>query len=311
MSTTVCVAPIIAALQGSEDILGRNRIWRPKNPNQARIVELLKKRDELKVFFKKVAEGGIEHKELRYWVDWIAANLNKILVEEGFDIQLEDFGRNEFGVVSILDVLVEWLMKGEEDQILVRDVAYPAVRMNAHGKDEETGKFMTLCNFFTSRYHRHPIGELYTKSGDRVYMSLASTNFPLEGFELYNKIEGIRSDLQPAPSMWEGMIFPMVDINDQPDISWLVGMQTTDKDENDWEISQALQQTKFKMNQFGARVKSAVAMGFRSLSMDHPQWLMIDRPFYLWIERDGVSFPVVGMYVDYSDWKDPGNLQDM
>ena len=75
-------------------------------------------------------------------------------------------------------------------------------------------------------------------------------------------------------------------------------------------ISQALQQTKFKMNQFGARVKSAVAIAV-SRAMSREVGLDIDQPFYLWIERDGVTVPVMYAYLDQEDWKDPGNLSEM
>ena len=300
----------MAALVGAEDILGKDKVWHPQNKNQERIVELLKLRDQLNVFFQKTAEGGLGHKELRYWVDWVAATLNKILKEEGFNIQLKDFKPGEFGVVAILDVLVEWLIKGNEDQILVGDVTYPAVRMDYSGQVD--GRYTQLVEVFGSPHHPNPVGMLCTKTGDRVYMTIAGVSSPPEGFALCDAIEQIRSGMLTASGRWAGMLFPMVDINDQPDISWLIGMNTTDQHGKHAEISQALQQTKFKMNQFGARVKSAVAIGITITAVrKEPQWLVIDKPFYLWIERDGVSFPVVGMYVDYSDWKDPGNLQSM
>ncbi len=314
MSTTVCVAPIMAALVGTEDILGVGRLWKPQNQNQERIVELLKLRDQLNVFFQKTAEGELGHKELRYWVDWVAENLNKILREEGFGIQLKDFKKGEFGVVSILDVLVEWLIKGQEDEIIADGVVYPAVRMGATGRVD--GQYTQLVEVFESSRHPHPVGMLRTKTGDKVYVTVAEkkghAEWPPKDFALYLAIEYIRRDLNTSPGEWAGMIFPMVDINDRPDISWLIGMNTIDQQGNYAEVSQALQQTKFKMNQYGARVKSAVAIGVTITAVRHkPQWLIIDEPFYLWIERDGVSFPIVGMYVDPSDWKDPGDLHNM
>ena len=312
MSTTVCVPPIIAAFVGAENVLGPSRVWRPENPDQEELIELLKSRDELKIFFEKMAEGGVGHKELRYWVDWIANNLNKILNKEGFDIQLEDFKEGEFGIVSILDVLVEWMTKGKEDTILVGNVSFPAVKMDYSG--EVDGKYMQLVEVFTSPHHPHPVGMLDTKSGDKVFMSVAGVSSAPEGFGLYHNLEEIRTSLQADWGEWAGMIFPMVDLNDKPDISWLLGMNTIDKHGNYAEISQALQQTKFKMNQFGARTKSSVAIGFSLSAMrdkPEPEWLTIDRPFYLWKERKGISFPIVGMYVDCADWKDPGNLADM
>jgi hypothetical protein len=313
MSTTVCVAPIMAALAGTGDILGEGRLWRPQNRSQERILELLKMRSSLDSFFDKEAEGEVGHRELRYWVDWVAERLNRILREEGFSIQLEDFKEGEFGVVSILDVLVEWFVQGGEDKIFVGDVAYPAVRMNSEGMVD--GQHMSLVEVMQSFNHPEPIGMMHTKSGDRVYMakSRASSSSP-RGFDLYTRVGGIQDGISTRIGGWAGMIFPMVDINDQPDISWLKGLWTTTDDHAKAEISQAFQQTKFKMNQFGARVKSAVAISamlMTAMPPEDPPWLVIDEPFYLWIERPGVPFPVVAMHVDYSDWKDPGDLANM
>jgi hypothetical protein len=33
--------------------------------------------------------------------------------------------------------------------------------------------------------------------------------------------------------------------------------------------------------------------------------LEINRPFYLWIMRPGMSIPLFAAYIDYEDWKQP------
>ena len=301
MSKTMVVAPIMGAIVGTEEILGKNRKWNAVNDTQ---------REFLNKYFATRAElSGYSKEELRHWVSWVAEELNKILKEEGFDIQLQDFEPNEFGVVSILDVLVEWLVKGTEDHLVFKGTEYPAVRME--NTAEVDNEYKVLFESLTSTQHPLcPIALVHTQSGDKVYMTVADR--AAEGFDLTNRINEIRTTLQRGEH-YDYLKFPMVDLNQQVDIAWLMGMNTTDENTgNPAIISQALQQTKFKMNQFGARVKSAVAIGVVITSVPPPpRGLEIDRPFFLWIEREGITVPVMYAYLDQEDWKDPGNLSEM
>ena len=109
MSSTMVVQPIVAALVKSEDILGKNRTWDAVNDVQQKF---------LKDFFSRRKElSGFPEKELKCWASWVAAELNAILKKERFDIKLEDFAEDEFGVVSILDVLAEWLKEGMKTKL--------------------------------------------------------------------------------------------------------------------------------------------------------------------------------------------------
>ena len=287
MSKTIVMSPINGVLGKSEDILGKDRLWNPVNNEQYHfLTDFFSKRDHLR---------GFSEKEFRNWVSRIASELNEVLRREGFDIQLQDFQDGEFGIVSILDVLVEWLVRGMKTEIYVNDTEYPAVRLEN-----------TAFEPYTSFGHRHPIAMLYTKSGDKVYMTIADR--PYRDFGLIDRINGIRGDLRRA-SRYDYLKFPMVNLNHQVDISWLKGMWTIDANSGQRaEISQALQQVKFKMNETGARVKSAVAIGVRFVSALSNQPLVIDKPFFLWIEREGMSTPIIYAYIDQEDWKDPGNL---
>ena len=92
------------------------------------------------------------------------------------------------------------------------------------------------------------------------------------------------------------------------DISWLQGLNTTDQKNLPWNISQAMQQTKFKMNCQGARVKSAVAIAVRMCASVMPNIYTIDKPFLLWIEREGLDIPIMYAYLDKDTWKNPWSL---
>lgn len=298
-SHSMVMSPIERALVESERILGKNRQWNAVNGEQRQLLNFYAF-DELSRFSEK---------ELRAWADWNADKLNKILRDENFQIQLQPFKPGEFGVVSILDVLVNWLVKGRVDKLLVGGRNVPAVKMNPMMETED-GRGVSMWQACASSQHNNPIARVNTKTGDKVYMTVADREY--QDFALIGRIEEIRSDVQPSSyEHYDWLKFPMVDLNHQPNISWLLNMWTTLDSGNRAFISQALQQTKFKMNEHGARVKSAVAISVMITSVWRELGLEIDAPFFLWIERDGLSFPVMYAYIDVEDMKNPGDLTSM
>ncbi len=96
----------------------------------------------------------------------------------------------------------------------------------------------------------------------------------------------------------------MVDLVQEVELGWLVGMHTDDGGAP-YVVTYGAQQTKFRMDTRGARVESAAVAGVRFLSAT-PTDLVIDRPFFCWIERDGVRTPIMAAYVDQEHWADPG-----
>ena len=128
------------------------------------------------------------------------------------------------------------------------------------------------------------------------------------GFDLSARVDAIRHSLGEAPDDYDTVTFPMVDLACREDLSWLLGLELGDSSGQQWTVSQALQQTRFQMNEVGARVRSASAMAVMGAAMDKRD-LVIDRPFYLWIERPGVTQPVLDAYLAEGDWRDPGRLE--
>lgn len=306
MSNTVVRAPLIAALVAAEEEVKKTDgaegvIWKTVNEIQTRFLDagFLSDRSDL---------SGYSETELRSWVSWVAAELNDILRKEGFSIHLDDFSPGKFGVVSILDVLVEWLAEGTSDTIPTQGGReYPGVYMEPSASIDGTPT--SLFEVLTSEDHGYPVARVKTKSDDLVYMTVADGSYA--DFELVDRITTIKRSLTLTSQEYDGLKFPMVDLDQEESLAWLVGMVLSNP-KNDWAISQALQQTKFKMNQYGARVKSAVAVGLECLSISLPKPILeIDKPFFLWIERPTVVTPVMYAYINEENWKDPGSLDDI
>jgi hypothetical protein len=296
MIYTHVVWPIAAALWGALAFIGA-----PSGTG----VHLIN--DQQKAFFEsfmqnKVALQAFMPKELRTWVSKSAEELNAILKKEEFGIQLEPFKPTEFGVVSILDIMLRWLHEGQRSSITV-----------AHKDSEDTklyDAFELKDGFAVERLegYAHPVITIMTKNDDgtlakdRVHLTVADE--VLTGGQLWEKIVKIRSLERKEIEEYTHVVVPMVDYDQSFKLDWLLGLSV-----KGWYISQALQQTKFKMNEKGARIKSAVAIAMkRSMAPMPSNKLIIDKPFYLWIERDGLPYPVFTGYLNEQFWKDPKEL---
>lgn len=285
MSTTTVTYPIVAALVKAEDILGLDRLWEGVNSTQQRFLE---------EFFAACRGEIVRIPEIESIASWNVDEINAFLRERNFTIQLDPFDEQTFGVASVLDLLVEWLQKGDITTVTTDDGRpFPGVLINKSG-----------VRFFDAHGHPNPIARLETKSGDEVYMTMLDQ--PPEGFDLVATAERL-SGARPSYD-WGGLVFPMVDLDQKVDISWLLDMRTMGDDFQPAWITQALQQTILKMNEVGARAKSAVAIAVtRGMSMPKPDHI-INKPFLVWFERDGLNKPLFVGHITEEDWKNPGSL---
>ena len=291
MSTTTCTYPIVGAVRKADDVIGPDRIWRHTNELQ---------RQFLGDFY--FAPGALAElariPELSAIASRDASEINAWLAERKFNITLDPFPPHGFGTASMLDVAVQWLTAG-----IVREV-----RLMTGGVVPGV-----VLKEGVSVFHSRRLGavaRIETKNGDTVGIS-RQVDVPT-GLHLADYVRARASDDVRRISDYEGVHFPMVDLDQQPDISWLVNMETLGDDGFPYFVAQALQQTKFKMNQFGARVKSAAAIGvYRSSVQRSKPPLVIDGPFLVWIERPGLSRPFFVGFITDEDMKDPGDLSDM
>ena len=137
---------------------------------------------------------------------------------------------------------------------------------------------------------------------------MAMTPRPTDSFETLEMARHLISTQKYTSSYFESysVSFPMVDLDIKPDITWLIGMRTmrTDNPDKGWEIDQALMQTKVKLNEEGAEVREAVALGVRCFcaSFDLKRQFVIDEPFMFVVQRDGLKEPLFSAYIDVDGW---------
>ena len=278
---TLCTLPILGCLQAAEIFIGSaNQEWKTISDRQ---VEFLEK-------FKRYWINPVKLPELRSKADEDLAVINKWLKDEGFDIHLDpvDVG---FYVASILKLLVEWLKVGKKQDITgKRDGKnYPGVKLK-----DGVRLYQDL------EIHPFPVAHIDTKNGDVVKMAIIDA-VPEGAFGLHDLTQTLNK--VKSPHQTEEVIFPMVELDVKPNISWICGMGL-----EKFYIQQALQQTKFRMNEKGAKVESAVAMSSRCLAFKEEQPYVIDRPFLLWIERPGMTIPFFAAVLCEDVWREPKEL---
>ena len=299
--SSVCLLPVAGCLEAAEEVLGLDRKWEPANCF-AEPTTLKKQIALLDVYerLRKVIPGLSEINSIAS-LDYTV--INRFLKEQGFTIQLDPCD-GELCVASVLDVLVEWIEVGDITKVYRDKQEFPAAKIK-HG-----------VNFLKHDDFVHPIVTLDTKSGDTVYMLVhEAIEDPFQLLDFIQQIsqQAVLNNRDEWGARHEGVIFPMIDYNEEIDISWIVGMNTVGTDGQPAIISQAKQQTKFKMNQIGARVKSAAAMSMCRGISAKPKPYVIDQPFLCWILRKSVlGFdPIFVGHFGEANWKNPGSLEDM
>jgi hypothetical protein len=293
MSSTTVIYPIITALVKAEEIIGPERAWQTANRTQALF---------LSEFFAPCRQEGLSIAEIESIASFTADDINRFLRERGFSIQLAPFRRGgnwrEFGVASVLDLLVDWDRPGTQTTVRGQDGnVYPAAHLGT-----------AVSSFYQAAQHRYPVAQLQTTSSDRVYMTRLDS--ALADFDLLDYAQQLSGSLQPIYD-YGGVIFPMVDLKQEVDISWLLNLETTSAEGESVKITQALQETHLAMNQEGARAKSAVALAIQpgTASLPKPD-LVINGPFLVWFQRPGLTKPLFVGYLTEEVWKNPGELQE-
>ena len=287
MSTTVTMYPVVAALLKAQEFI-RAANWNAVNSEQQIFLEEFYNscKNELGLFSKQ---------ELESIASWKLEDIVKFLEERGFPCHLNPIDENTFAIASVLKVMVKWIKKGEVTKVRSyfqgRETEFPAVKIDKH------------LQLTTKKNHQNPVATLMTENGDQVFMTMLDN--PPQGFELvklaelFTKPDGYCDD-------FDGLIFPMVELDQMVDVSWILNLETAD---GKWYVSQAKQQTKFKMNEVGAKVESGFqgAVTLRAI-VERKQPHVIDKPFLIWFTRKGLSKPYFVGHITQENWKNPGNI---
>lgn len=262
-------------------VVGPDRRWNPVNEQQRRFLEIFE--------IARTEVGSIPEIEAKG--SFIAEVLNTFLRTHGFSIELEPFAPDEFGVAAVFEVVLAWLETGKAHTIVRADgKTYPGVLLEHD------------MSAFTVPGHENPVISLPTKTADSVYLTMIEK--PADEFAMIATARQFMANRQQARTTQ--VLFPMVDLNVKVALEWLKGMWTLPQSGPRLKVTQALRQTKVKINEEGVRIEEAAAVGIAFAAVFLPKRHVIDRPFLLWVERPGLSLPLFVGYMTEEDWKNPG-----
>lgn len=279
---TVTLHPIVKALLTARDFIDE-ATWKPQTDKQKQFF----------MFYSALVKElkNFSNEEIKGLASKDAKVLNAFLKENNFDIKLDDFNSEEFGSVGILKAAVSWLTKGKKVLRTYDELNYEFACLS------DANTFQVFDTFY-----EYPVIRIKTVNEDEVFICKANESF--SELDLLSHTSKIQQDISQnnVQQKYESVTFPCLKIKDEPDISWLKGLLLeSNKPNNDYLISSAKQQTKFEMDENGAKVESAAAVVMvRSCRV--LKHLVIDDSAHVWISRKNCDVPYFAARVEKDSW---------
>jgi hypothetical protein len=232
--------------------------------------------------------------------------LNAFMVQKGFDPMFDAFDPSDsLGVVSILDMLVEWLEKGTVTTVARRgggsDVSmqpYPAFEVPSD-----------VANVYEVQGFEQPLVQLRTKTGHSVWLMKHPASLE-SGLDLAMLAQDTLEARRSPSYRYAGAVVPKLELQPEVDMEWLTGTETLD---GKWYVDQAFQVFKLRANEKGARVKVATGMTVRATSVQIEEPFVFDEPFVGFFTQPGHDkLALAAFWADTDSWREPeGSLEEL
>ncbi len=201
-------------------------------------------------------------------------DVNRFLESRGFSIRLKDTSSGGLYVASAFKQKVEWQKAGKETTLAFLED--PKKRKEAVKMEDVTLHNRNVDGKSVEVY------ELKTKDGSSVFM-MPSENLKTTPLKLYEALKKVHSKPDEIPGTKANLTFPKVEFSEKGSMEWVKGARI-----GPHTVHQAEFENRLTMDKNGATAESAVAMATtRSIKLP-PREITLDRPFYVWFEKNGV-----------------------
>lgn len=232
--------------------------------------------------------------------------LKKFLADNGMAIDVPPFAPGDFGIAALLDAMVRWEQPGDREKLSVDGVSYDAVFLD---------KMQVRC--YRLKDHPYPVFELRTSQEDlKVFITPTNEHFGVgDDPGVPELVTASIMELTQGQLPWRvnrdywGVVFPMVNITQMQNVSFIEGVKIITPQWTPYQITQATQKNRLRINEIGARAQSAVITHLQVMGAS-PAPYRITQPFLFWIIQEGCELPLFSAYITKEDWKDPGSLED-
>lgn len=293
MATVVSVPhPLAACLQAAEELLGSDLKWEAPE-GSPRCAEFVSELDGPGGLFEACGALGGEMKRV---CAREAAPINAFFADAGLpEVQVPEFPARAIGVGSILHVVLSWMEPGASVDLAAADGSIHAGACIRGG----------LRRVLRHPEHPHPIAGVRSQDGWTAWMTATDKAFD-DALEAADEIRRLRGGAEDSDACLS-LRFPKISISVPTDLDWLVGLSTQAANDR-FSVGAAVQFTKFAMDHEGAELLSGAAMVLVACCLPRGAHVVVDRPFLLWLERDGAgadAAPVLSAFVDVDSWRDP------
>lgn len=284
--------PLMGAFSALQKLLNPSGVplqWNSSNSFQEEFLQMLARHGES--VGDVAGLQSIAHYDIQKVNEWVE--------QHGFSIRLKDIppqpGIIPFATASVLDIQVEWPIPAEVQVIELAGRSYPAFLNKGLTYHEMVG-------------HPYPILSLFTKD-PRIKVCIAIVDdAPQSELHAYAMATHMLKHKQETlNTRYAGAIIPMVSLSQENDISWLKGLCGYCDNGDIAELKEALQQSRFRMNEHGARAESAAAVsGIRYRCIE--EFYVVNQSFLIWWEQEGIPIPTFTGYIMLEHWANPGDI---
>ncbi len=199
-----------------------------------------------------------------------ADEINSFLAIEGFSIKLKPLRENEYGMASVLKLASQWEVAGTETTLEAFD-----------GNTYAAANLHSVTMGMRVEGHEPPVVIIPTQNEVRYLVTELDHLAAVDGPDLFTAAQALFAGFEKGQYVGcEGLTFPKVSLDVQPDIGYLIGLKTVTRSGQVCRVTQAVQQIKLEMDHLGARVEeaSAMAMGLECVRRPKPP-IELKRPF--------------------------------
>jgi hypothetical protein len=281
-------ANIAACFKKINEFAGRNLVWMPLGIESKKLMDTLSKYDDINM---------LSIPEIKAFVSQNFELLNKELTDAGFDIQLTPSDEPDWlGFVAISDYKLTWCV--EEDN------------SNFYKCNQSIASFDLKCGMNGIQFYElvlrsdMPVIAIQVDNGDTILIHEHIVNDELDLSDLVSSMVYSYKNTSSRAGV-DTLRLPKINMKRKVDISCLQGMMES---EMEYQIVEALHEVWLRMNQFGARAKSATAMcTWRSTSFSQPTVYTVENSFAFVVLRPGYDEAIYTTYVDEKYFADPGD----
>ncbi len=291
-------------LAAERDWLGGDRLWAAAKPDQTRFLEAINRcyadRKGLSEIRDVIATNQVEKVE-----SWLQAHQVESTLP---DINPD----SEVWVGSVLGFTPTWEKPGRSTERRIDGKDYDFVAMR-----EGFRYYAPPAEWVTPISHESnaPINfcvQIACVDGTALWLMMLADapQSPLDLIDLVHNLQKNRC-ADPEPCTKPRLHFPMIDLHQEIDLSWLSGLQTEDESGHVWNIVGGIQKHSLKLNEKGVPYKDLgpSAGGFYITGGGNRQVpateMVFDSPFVVWVEKKGMRDPLFSAYITPDDWKRP------